>query len=149
MTSTSIIEVRELVNSLNAKSASLNKLLPVRICKSTILGLVDSGNSFYAMSLTIAKRISLTYYQPYEGPPVGTALAGSTLDIVGVIKNFTFALTDESRKCHLPSSRLVIVRHLSCVLNISLPFLVENGLNQLHSHFYGRRNKFSFPCTVT
>ena len=31
------------------------------------------------------------------------------------------------------SSRLVIVRHLSCGPNISLQFLVENGLDQLHS----------------
>ena len=98
------------------------------------LGLVDSANSFYnAMSLAIAARIGLTFYQPYEGPPVGTALAGSTLDIVWVIKNTNFAIIDESEKRHLFSSRLVIVKHLSCGLNISLAFLVENGLDQLHS----------------
>ena len=134
MTTTSIKEVRELVNSLNAKSASLSKLLPVSICNSTILVLVYSGNSFYnAMSLAVATKIGLTYYQPYEGPPVGTALAGSTLDIVGVIRHVSFSLTYESGKRHLLSSRLVIVPCLSCGLNISLPFLVENGLDQLHS----------------
>ena len=126
--------MRGFVNSLNAKSASLSKLLPVQICNSTVLGSVDSGNSFYnAMSFAVATRIGLTYYKPYEGPPVGTALAGSTLDIVGVIKNTTFTLTDESGKRHLFSSRFVIVRDLLCGLNISLPFLVENGLDQLHS----------------
>ena len=31
------------------------------------------------------------------------------------------------------NARLDIVRHLSCGLNISLPFLVENGLDQFHS----------------
>ena len=124
MTTTSIKEVRELVNSLNAKSESLNKLLPIRIGNSTVLGVVDSDNSFYnAMSLAVATRIGLTYYQPYEGPPVGTALAGSTLDIVGVIKNTPFALTDKSGKHHLLSSRLVIVHHLSCGLNTLLPFI--------------------------
>ena len=132
MTTFPIKEVRELVNSLNAKSASLNKLLPIRICKSTIPGLVDSGNSFHnAISLAVGTNIGLTYYQPYERPPVGTALAGSTLDIVGVIKNTTFALTDEFGKRHLLSSRLV--RHLSRGLNISLPFLVENELDQFYS----------------
>ena len=75
-----------------------------------VLGLVDSGNSFYnAISLALATKICLIYYQPYVGPPVGTALAGSTLDIVGVIKNITFILTDESGMHHLLSSRLVIV----------------------------------------
>ena len=73
---------------------SVSFLLTIRICNSTVLGLVDSGNSFYnAMSLAVATRIGLTYYQPNEGSPVGTALAGSTLDIVGVIKNTTFTLT--------------------------------------------------------
>ena len=77
--------MKEFINSVNAKSASLGKLLPVRICNSTVLGLVDSGNSFYnAISFAVATRIGLTYYQPYEGPPVGTAMAGSTLVIVGL-----------------------------------------------------------------
>ena len=94
----SVKEVRELVSSLNAKFATLNKLLPVKLCGSTFLGLVDRGNSFYnAISLAVATKIGLTYYQPYDGPPVGTALAGSTLDIVRVIKNITFTLIDESR----------------------------------------------------
>ena len=31
------------------------------------------------------------------------------------------------------SSRLVIIKHLSCGLNISLPILVEDGLDQIHS----------------
>ena len=121
-TTTSIQDMRVFVNFLNAKSVSLSKLLPIRICNSTVLGLVDSGDSFYnTMSLAVATRIGLTYYQSYEGPPVGTALAGSTLDIVGVIKNTTFALIEESGKRHLFSSQLVIVKHLSCRLNISLP----------------------------
>ena len=131
---TSNQDMKEFINSVTAKSASLSKLLPVRICNSTILGLVDSGNSFYnAMSSAVATRIGLTYYQPYKGPPVRTAALGSTLDIVGIIKNTTFTLIDESGKRHPFSSRLVIVKHLSCRLNISLPFLVENGLDQLHS----------------
>ena len=127
-------EVRDLVSSCSTNSATLNKLLPVKICGSTVLWLIDSGNSFYnAISLAVATKIGLTYYQPYDGPPVGTALAGSNLDVVGLIKSTTFSLIDESGKEHRLSSPLVIVRHLSCGLNISLPFLVENGLDQLHS----------------
>ena len=122
------------ISSCNSTSATLNKLLPVKICGFVIMGLVDSGNSFYkAMSLAVAMKIGLTYYHPYKGPPVGTASTGSSLDIVGLIQSTTFSLTDESRKEHKLTSRLVIVKHLSCGLNISLPFLVEHSLDQLHS----------------
>ena len=48
----------DFINSVNNKSASLSKLLPVRLCNSTVLGLVDSGNSFYnAISSAVATRI--------------------------------------------------------------------------------------------
>ena len=51
---TSIKEVRELISSLNTKSATLNKLRPIKLCASSTLGLVDSGNSFYnALSLSL------------------------------------------------------------------------------------------------
>ena len=138
----------EFINSTKAKSASLSKLLLVKICNSTVLGLVDSGNSFYnAMSLAVATRIGLTYCQPYEGPPVGTAMDGSTLDIVEVIKSTSFTLTDESGKRHVFPSRLAIVRHLSCGLNLSLPILVENGLDQPHSQgvLPWTRKQLQFP----
>ena len=126
--------MKELLNSLQSKSTSLNKLLPVKLCDSIVLGLVDSGNTFHnAISLSVAVKIGLHQYDEYEGPPVGTALVGSTLDIVGIANKVRFGLTDESGRRHVIHSRLVIVRHLSCGLNISLPFLVENGLDQIHS----------------
>ena len=125
---------QDLISSCQTNSATLNKLLPVKICRFVVMGLADSGNSFYnAILLAVAKRIGLTYYQSYNGPSVGTALVGSSLDIVGLIHSTTFSLTDESGKEHKLTSRLVIVKHLSCGLNISLPFLVEHGLDQLHS----------------
>ena len=130
----SVKEVREVISSLNSKSTISNKLLPIKLCRSTVLGLVDSGNSFYnAISLAVATKIGLTYYQHYNGPHVGTALAGSTLDIVGIIKNTSFTLVNESRLHYPMSSWLVIVWHLSCDLSISLPFLVENWLDQFNS----------------
>ena len=126
--------MKELINSFQSKSTALNKLLPFKLCGSMVLGLVDSGNSFYnAISLSVATKIGLNQYDRYQGPPVGTALVGSTLDIVGIINKIGFGLTDESGQRHVINARLVIVRHLSCGLNISLPFLVENGLDQLHS----------------
>ena len=130
----SVRKMKELINSFQSKSTALNKLLPVKLCGSMVLGLVNSGNSFYnAISLSVATKIGLTQYDKYQGPPVGTALVGSTLDIVSIINKIGFGLTDESGQCHVINARLVIVRHLSCGLNISLPFLVENGLDQLHS----------------
>ena len=119
----SVREMKELLNSLQSKSTALNKLLPVKLCGSVVLGLVDSGNTFYnAISLSVAVKIGLNQYDEYEGPPVGTALVGSTLDIVGIANKVRFGLTDESGQRHVINSRLVIVRHLSCGLNISLPF---------------------------
>ena len=125
-------KMRDLISSLHSKSTALNKLLPVWLCGSTVIGLVDSGNSFYnAISLAVANKIGLSNFHHYTGPPVATALVGSTLDIVGII-NITLGHIDESGRQHSISSRLVIVRHLSCGLNISLQFMVQNGISQLH-----------------
>ena len=93
----SVNEIKELLNSLQSKSTALNKLLPVKLCGSVVLGLVDSGNTFYnAISLSVAVKIGLSKYDEYEGPPVGTALVGSTLDIVGIVNKASFGLIDES-----------------------------------------------------
>ena len=125
--------MKELINSFQSKSTALNKLLPVKLCGSIVLGLVDSGNSFYnTISLFVVTKIGLNQYHKYQGPPVGMALMGSALDIVGIVNKIGFGLTDESGQRHVVNSRLVIIRHLSCGLNIHLPFLVENGLDQLH-----------------
>ena len=125
---------KDLISSCSANSANLHKLLPVKICGHTVMGLVDSGNSFYnALSLSVAKRIDLLEYQPYEGSPVGTASIGSSIQIVGIIPSIDFRLQDDHGKEHSLPSQLVIVKHLSCGLNISLPFMVEHGLDQLHS----------------
>ena len=130
----SVKEMKEVISSFNSKSTALNKLIPIKFCGSTVLGLMDSGNSFYnAISLAVANKIGLTNFDHYTGPPVGTALVGSTSDIVSIVSKIGFGLTNESGQHHSISSRLVIVRHLSYGLNISLPFLVKNGLDQLHS----------------
>ena len=126
-------KIKDLISSCNASSDNLHKLLPVKINEHTIMALVDSANSFYnVLSLSVAKQMNLRDYKPYTGSPVGTASIGSSIDIVGVIPSITFYLRDESGKEHGMSSRLVIVKHLSCGLNISLPFMVEHGLSQLH-----------------
>ena len=127
-------EAKDLISSCNINSAMLNKLLPVKICGSIVMALVDSGNSFYnALSLAVAKKTGLIKYQPYNGSPVGTASVGSSLNIVGLIQSINFNLTDDTGKEHKLTSRLVIVKHLSCGLNLSLLFMVEHGLDQLHS----------------
>ena len=98
------------------------------------MGRVDSGNSFYnALSRSVVKKIDLHDYEPYEGSPVGTASVGSSINIVGIIPSINLHLQDDTGKEYSFASRLVIVKHLSCGLNISLPFMVEHGLDQLHS----------------
>ena len=127
-------EAKDLISSCTTTSATLHKLLPVKICRHTVMALVDSGNSFYnALFLAVAKRINLHEYQPYKGSPVGTAFVGSSLNIVGIIPSIAFNITGDTGKEHSLTSRLVIVKHLSCGLNLSLPFMVQHGLDQLHS----------------
>ena len=132
--SSSTLEVKDLNSSCTTASANLHKLLPVKICGHTVMALVDSGNSFYnALSSSVAKRINLLEYQPYKGSPVGTASVGSSINIVVIIPSINFHIQDDTGKEHSLASRLVIVKHLSCRLNISLPFMVEHGLDQMHS----------------
>ena len=123
-------EAKDLVSSCTLNSAKLDKLLPVKIGGTFVMALVDSGNSFYnALSLAVTKKIGLLQYEPYKGSPVGTASVGSSLNIVGVVPSIQLTLTDDTGKEHQLTSRLVVVRHLSCGLNLSLPFMVEHGLD--------------------
>ena len=148
ISSPSSSEIKDLISSCITTSANINKLLPVKICGHKVMALVDSGNGFYnALSLSMAKRINLHEYQPYEGSPVGTASVGSSINIVGIIPSITFHLQDDTGKEHSLASRLVIVKHLSCGLNISLPFMVEHGLDQLYSQGILLKNpkNISFP----
>ena len=127
-------DVKDLISSCRTVSASLYKLLPVKINERTVVALVDSGNSFCnALSLSVAKRIQLLNYQPYTGSPVGTASVGSSINIVGIFPSINFHILDETGKEHVMPSGLVIVKHLSCGLNISLSFLVEHGLDLILS----------------
>ena len=108
-------EAKDLVSSCTLNSAKLNKLIPVKICGSFVMALVDSGNSFYnALSLAVAKKIGLLQFELYKGSPVGTASVGSSLNIVGVIPSIQLTLTDDTSKEHQLTSRLIVVRHLSC-----------------------------------
>ena len=128
-----IFSIKDFISSCSSTSYNLHKLLPVKLKDHTVLALVDSGNSFYnVISSSVAKRINLHDYKPYTGSPVGTAAIGSSINIIGVVPSITFHLLDENGKEHAMSSRLVIVKHLSCGLNLSLPFMVEHGLSQLH-----------------
>ena len=127
-------DIKELISSCRTISASLHKLLPVKLNGYTVMALVDSGNSFCnALSLSVAKRIHLLDYQPYTGSPVGTASVGSSINIVGIVPSFDLHVPDDTGKEHVMPSRLVIVKHLSCGLNISLPFMVEHGLDLIIS----------------
>ena len=127
-------DIKDLISSCRAVSASLYKLLPVKLNGCTVMALVDSGNSFCnALSLSVAKRIQLLDYQPYTGSPVGTASVGSSINIVGIFPSVNFHIQDDTGKEHVMPSRLVIVKHLSCGLNVSLPFLVEHGLDLILS----------------
>ena len=132
--SSSSTDIKDLISSWRTISASLYKLLPVKPNGHSAMALVDSGNSFCnALSLSVAKRIQLVDYQPYTGSPIGAASVGSSINIVGIVASFDFHIQDEIGKEHVMPSRLVIGKHLSCGLNISLPFLVKHGLDLILS----------------
>ena len=123
-----------IINALSSKAKDYRKLVPVRLKGHTVLALVDSGNSFYnAISLAVAKRIGLSDFKPYDGPPVGTAQTGSHLDIVGIANRTPLSFQAEEGNEVKFMTKFIIVQHLSCGINLSLPFLVDNGLDQLHS----------------
>ena len=120
---------------MKIKSTDLHKYLPVEISGQLILGLVDSGNIFHnVISDKLAENLGITQLSPYDGPPVGTAKAGDILKILGIAKQVPMTLFDEQRKRHIIKTDLVIISQLACGLNLSLPFLVHNKLNQMHSH---------------
>ena len=139
-------DIKDLISSCRTISASLYKLLPVKLNGHTVMALVDSGNSFCnALSLSVAKRIQLLDYQPYTGSPVGTASVVSSINIVGIVPSFNFHIQEDTGKEHVMPSRLVIVKHLSCGLNISLPFLVEHGLDLILSQGILLKNPKDIP----
>ena len=146
-------EMKELISSFQSKSTALNILLSVKLCGSIVLGWVDSGNSFYdAISLSVATKIGLDRYDKYQGPPIGTALVGSTLDIVGrIVNKIGFGLTNESGQRHVINSRLVIVD--ICLVDSTFLFhswLKTVWINCIHKEFYnGLLSVFSFHCTGT
>ena len=61
---------------------------------------------------------------------MGTAQDGSTLEIVGMINKISLSLLDGYGRTSHFTPYLVIVKRLFCGLYISLPFLVENGLDR-------------------
>ena len=121
-------------NIMKLQASGLCKYLPVEIAGQLILGLVDSGNIFYnVISEKLAENLKLNKLSPYNGPPVGTAKAGERLKISGVAKKVKLILFDDNNHKHVIKSDLVVIPQLACGLNISLPFLVKNRLNQMHS----------------
>ena len=86
------------------------------------------------MSSAVAKKIGLTYYQYYDGPPVATASVGSNLDIVGLIHSTTFM---PHRRIRKRAQADLKTGHRQAPLLRTLTsrytFLVEHSLDQLHS----------------
>ena len=127
-------EVLQFVRALQARSADYNKVIPVRLNGHEVLALVDSGNTFWnAISSAVARTIGLECKSKYKGPPIGTAKNGESLAIVGLTDTVPMTFVDETGTGHNFSTRLVVVNHLSNGLNISLPFLVDNHIDQIHS----------------
>ena len=127
---THIVSVPSHVN----KGNKFCKYLPVHTQKHVVLALVDSGNGIgNAISAALAKFLKIKAKRRYTGPMVGTAKKGQTLNIIGIIPKFHFKLTDSSQQQHSFTSPLLIVKHLSCGLNFSGPWLRASQINQLHT----------------
>ena len=110
------------------------KYLPVTINDFPVRALLDSGNTLCsAISLDFYLSIGFTRSQirPYTRTTVGTADKTNSLRILGVppqrlkirvggiLRNFPF--------------NPVIIENLASAVNLSGPFMVELGLDQLHS----------------
>ena len=123
------------------------KYLPIRLGTTTVLALVDSGNSITnACSAAVAKRVGIwPKMRPYSGPQVGTAKKGQTLQILGIIPKVELRLLDSFGTEHRIYSKLTIVDKLSSGLNISGPFLHENAIDQRHSRGCLQKGNIIFP----
>ena len=140
------ISPRESIQAINPTGDSrpkYRKYLPIRIRTTTILALVDSGNSITnACSASMAKRLGLlNTMHPYNGPRVGTAKKGQLLHILGVIPEVELRLLDSLGREHWFRSQLTIVDKLSSGLNLSGPFLhehaIDKNLRMISSSFEG------------
>lgn len=134
-------------NTTRYSSRNFCKYLPVEIAGHLLLGLVDSGNIFYnVMSESLANNLKLKI-RKYNGPIVGTAKSGEFLDVTGIVKNVNLYVYDVNSSKYKLKSDFVIMPQLTCGINISLPFLIRNKLDQLHSEhaLYFTKKRVKLP----
>ena len=116
------------INSINA-----GRYVPVFVNNIPSSALVDSGNSAgCCISLAFARRIGLSDLDLDETrAAIGTARQGTTLTCLGKTKKplaMTFAGTTFMYKF-----RPYVIKELSSNINLSLDFLEENSIDQIHS----------------
>ena len=110
------------------------------------MALIDSGNGIQnAISDDLARFLKLRRAARYTGPVIGTAKKGSPLNIVGVVKPTTIVLFDRKGIKHRFLSSFLIIKDLSCGMNISGPWLSSAGLDQIHSKGCLRKCTHEFP----
>ena len=120
-----------LANEIHAINAG--RFVPVFIDQTLTTALVDSGNSAGScISASFAQKLGLTDndIEPCE-IMIGTAKKGSSLTCLGQTKenvSLTFAGTSFSFKF-----RPMIIKELASPVNLSIDFLEDNNIDQLHS----------------
>ena len=120
-----------LANEIHAINAG--RFVPVFIGNTLTTALVDSGNSAGScISAAFADKLGLTN-QDIDNCDImiGTAKKGSSLTCLGQTKeeiSLTFAGTNFSFKF-----RPMIIKELASPVNLSIDFLEDNNIDQLHS----------------
>ena len=124
-----LVEVLE--NEINAINAG--RYVPVYVNNVPVSALVDSGNSAgCCISAAFAKEIGLTASDlERHNVMIGTAKKGASLTCLGKTTEpikVTFAGTNFTYEI-----RPFVIKELSSHVNLSLSFLEDNNIDQLHS----------------
>src|SRR5712671_2975038 len=118
-------------------ACNFKPLCPIKINGTPVFALIDSGNVVVnAISEKFAKELFgqdyMTHIQPLRNyTHVGTAEKGAKMRVLGITKKtLPLRFGGVSMQFH---TRPIVIQGLTTSINISGPFLAENGIDQLHS----------------
>lgn len=131
-------EIAAFINHLDTAQPAAHgpggEFVPVRARGLEVLAQVDSGNTFRnVISPQMLHKFGYSHkdLRPLPVTQVGTARKGSHLKVLGELRpNLQVRL---GRYKHAFKMRPVVVEGLSMDMNISLPYLRQNGIDQLHT----------------
>lgn len=135
-------------HKISETNRPFKKYLPVQIENINCFCFIDSGNTLHnAISETFANQLKVNLI-PYKNDRAGTAKSGSKLNILGQVKR-ELKMTATSERGEKVTFKIqpLVIKHLSMDINLSGQFLMEKGIDQLHSRGVLRLGTHHFKLT--